>query len=224
MCVVGGVNEVERKMCRGGRQGSICGPAVWNMMLDGLLEEIGRMGISYVAYADDLLCMIGADNRKDIEDVGPEVMEMVVAWGNAVGVEMSREKTVMMLLKGSLSDSKPPNVTDKRVTYVKEVKYLGIRVSERMNIRSQVESLAGRMIGMIWKLRRALRKEWGLDKRTVRVIQKELVVACVSFGAGVWCDVLRFGYARELVNTSQRSVLQNTQPLRSRQPHCDNKA
>ena len=52
-----------------------------------------------------------------------------------------------------------------------------------------------------------LRKEWGLDKRTVRVIYTGLVVACTSFGVGVWCDVLRFGYTRELVKRCQRRVL-----------------
>ena len=39
--VVGEVNEVERKVCTGCPQGSICGPAVWNMMVNELLEEIG---------------------------------------------------------------------------------------------------------------------------------------------------------------------------------------
>ena len=155
--MIRGANEVERKVCRGCPQGSVCGPAVWNMMMDGLLEEIGRRGISCVVYADDLLCMIEADNRTE---------------------------TVMMLLKGSLSDSRPPNVRiqDKRLKYVKEVKYLGTRVSERMNFSPQVESLEGRMIGLMGKLRRVLRKERNLDKRTVRVIYKRLVVACASFG------------------------------------------
>ena len=126
--MVGGANEVERKVCRRCPQGSICGPAVWNMMMDGLLEEIGRRRISCEAYADDLLCMIEADNRKEIEDMGTEVMEMVVAWGKGVGVEMSRENTVIMLLKGSLSDSRPPNVRvqDQCVKYTKKVKYLDI--------------------------------------------------------------------------------------------------
>ncbi|KAJ3661004.1 hypothetical protein Zmor_005428 [Zophobas morio] len=99
MCVVGGTNEVERKVCRGCPQGSVCGPVVWNMMMDGLLEEIGRRGISCVAYADDLLCMIEADNRKEIEDAGTEVMEMVVAWGNGEGVEISKEKAVMLFFR-----------------------------------------------------------------------------------------------------------------------------
>ena len=66
--------------------------------------------------------------------------------------------------------------------YVKEVKYQGTRVSERMNFRPQVKSLGGRVIGVMGKLRRVLRKEWGLDKRTVRVIYEGLVVACASFG------------------------------------------
>ena len=61
------------------------------------------------------------------------------------------------------------------------MKYLGIKISERMSFRPQVESLAGRVIGVmgIWCI---LRKEWGLDKRTVRMIYKGLSVACASFG------------------------------------------
>ena len=90
-----------------------------------------------------------------------------------------------MLLKGLLSKSRPPKVRvqEKRVKYVKEVKYLGIRVSERMNFRPQVESLRGRVIGVMGKLRRVLRKEWGLDKRTVRVMYLKRIDGCVCF---VW--------------------------------------
>ncbi len=33
------------------------------------------------------------------------------------------------------------------------------------------------------------------------------MVTCASFGVGVWCDLLRIGYARELVNRCQRSML-----------------
>ncbi len=43
--------------------------------------------------------------------------------------------------------------------YVKEVKYLGIKVGERMNFRPQIESLGSRVIEMMGKLRRVLRKE-----------------------------------------------------------------
>ncbi|XP_063913093.1 UDP-glucosyltransferase 2-like [Zophobas morio] len=59
-----------------------------------------------------------------VEDVGTEVMEMVVALG--IGSRLPKAR-----------------VHEKRVKYVKEVKYLGIRVSECMNFRPQVESLKG---------------------------------------------------------------------------------
>ncbi|KAJ3650050.1 hypothetical protein Zmor_021760 [Zophobas morio] len=61
-----------------------------------------------------------ADNRREIEDVGTEVME------------------TLMLLKGSLFDSRPPNV---------------------MISVPQIESLGSRVIEMMGKLRRVLRKE-----------------------------------------------------------------
>ena len=39
------------------------------------------------------------------------------------------------------------------------------------------------------------------------MIYKGLVVVRASFGVEIWCDVLRFAYARELVNKCQRRVL-----------------
>ena len=50
-----------------------------------------------------------------------------------------------------------------------------------MNFRPQIESLGGRVMEMMGKLRRVLRNEWSLDKRTVRMIYEGLVVACASF-------------------------------------------
>ena len=83
-----------------------------------------------------------------------------------MGVEISRKKTVMMLLKASLSYSWPPNVRvqDKRVKYVKEVKYLGMRVSQRM-ILGRKSRVWGVSLGELGWLQIRLEEGENLERR-----------------------------------------------------------
>lgn len=43
-----------------GKEGSICGPFVWNFMMESLLVALVEMGVGVVRYADDLLLMVKA--------------------------------------------------------------------------------------------------------------------------------------------------------------------
>jgi len=62
-------------------------------------------------------------------------------------------------------------------------------------------------VNVVGKLRRVLRSEWGLRKKAVRVLYKGLFSTCVMYGASVWCGMMRFGYARDMMNRCQRVVL-----------------
>ena len=103
-------------------------------MIDPLLRSLATSH-QLCAYADDLLILIEGQSRAELERKGEQVMREVSEWGNRVGVEVSRDKTVMMLLKGTLSLSRPPVIRfgDVSLRYVTQVKYLGITMSERMS-------------------------------------------------------------------------------------------
>ena len=62
-------------------------------------------------------------------------------------------------------------------------------------------------MNVVGQMRRVLKSEWGMRKRAVRIIYKGLFVACVLYGASVWCDMIKYEYARVLLNRCQRMVL-----------------
>jgi len=209
VCMMGACDTVWKNVQRGCPQGSICGPFIWNLMMDELLWRLRESECKVVAYADDLLLVVEGQSRAELERRGTEWMRMVYEWGVKVGVSVSESKTVMMLMKGSMAATRPPNVrvNDKCVRYAKSVKYLGVWVSERMSYKLHLECLRKKCMNVVGKLRRVMRSEWGLRKRAVSVLYRGLFMACVMYGASVWYEVMRFGYARELINRCQRIVL-----------------
>lgn len=209
MCVRGKSDVVWKVVKRGCPQGSICGPAIWNMMIDDLLMKLTNDGCSVIAYADDLLLIVEGKSRKEVEDKGTRWMKMVADWGVGVGLKVSDSKTVMMLMKGKLALNRCPNVrlNDRMIKYVRVTKYLGIMVSERMGFKLHVESLKGKVLNAVGGLRRVLRKEWGLGRKAMRVIYKGLLMSCVIYGACVWYECMNYGYGRTCVSKCERAAL-----------------
>lgn len=136
VCVRGGLDEVEwRNVSRGCPQGSICGPFIWNMMMDMLLNQLEQDGCKVCAYADDLLFLVECNSKEIVGRQGCRWMLKVSEWGQGVGVAVSVEKTLQILLRGFFDRGRPPTtrLNCRCVRYEREVKYLGVWMTERMN-------------------------------------------------------------------------------------------
>lgn len=75
---------------------------VGNLMMDTLLWQL-QPHCWFSAYTDDLLLMVEGRSCFQLEQIGIRLLEVVCQWCNSVGVSVSMDKTVMMLLKGKLS-------------------------------------------------------------------------------------------------------------------------
>ena len=119
--------SVDVEVKRGCPQGSVIGPYVCNLMMDVLLQQL-EAKCKFSAYADDLLLLVEGNTRRQLEEKSAELMQTAADWGRRIGVEVSVDKTVMMLMKGSLLHTRTPSVRygAHAVKYVTEVKYLGM--------------------------------------------------------------------------------------------------
>lgn len=211
---VNGVNEtVSRVVQRGCPQGSICGPTVWNLLMNNLLNELDERGFRCVAFADDLLVTAGGYLRVDVERAIKECMDIVTEWGRNVGVDVAYDKTVCMKLKGK-KVIRPPSVFlgmngTERVflKYASEVKYLGISMNENFDFRVHLKRTREKMVRVVGMLRRILRKEYGLRERATRTICKGVFNACAMYGAIVWYETGVNQYGRMILNGGQRVAL-----------------
>ena len=213
-CVVGASDTVWKDVVRGCPQGSICGPFIWNIMMDPLLRHLGR-SFKLCAYADDLLILVEGQSRAELETKGEEVMRDVCEWGDRAGVEVAMDKTEIMLLKGRLSRGRPPLIRSGNVSlrYATEVKYLGIMMGERMNFLVHLSYIRDKLTAVVGKVRRILRSDWGLSRRAVRTIYEGLFVACATFGAPVWYETVMSVVGRNKVLSCQRVAMLGCMPV-----------
>lgn len=214
VCVDGANETVWKNVSRGCPQGSICGPFIWNLMMDTLLTRLNN-SFNLCAYADDLLILIEGQSRDVLERKGEEAMRIVCEWGSNVGVDVAMDKTVMMLLKGKLSRNRPPLIRSGGVSlrYVTEVRYLGITMSERMNFMVHLAHVHSKLTAIVGKIKRILRSDWGLSRRAVRTIYGGLFVACAAYGAPVWYETVMSAAGRNKVLSCQRIALLGCMPV-----------
>ncbi len=206
--IVGMNGSVEIGVARGCPQGSICGPYIWNLMMDSLLGQLEPV-CKCCAYADDLLLLVEGHSRSEIERAGGRFLEIVHSWGVGVGVDISMDKTVTMLLKGRLSPARPPivRVNGVSIKYMTQVKYLGLTMRERMCFTPHLVSVKERLLATVGKVRRVLRSDWGLGRRAVRTIYRGLFVACATYGAAVWWELATTVFGRQKLLSVQRCMM-----------------
>lgn len=206
--MVGEAGTVEVEVARGCPQGSICGPFIWNLMMDSLLWQLEQL-CGYSAYADDLLVLAEGNSRAEVERKGEQLFNVVSGWGMHLGVDISVGKTVAMLIKGKLSLGRTPlvRVNGVSVRYVTQVRYLGLIMGERMVFTPYLVRLKERLVGLGGLVRRLLRSNWGLGRRAIRTIYRGLFVACAAFGSAIWFETAMLAAGRRKVLSCQRVLL-----------------
>ena len=115
----------------------------------------------------------------------------------------------VILMKGTMSVNRRTRVemNGRVIKYVESVRYLRMWMSERMSFKVHLEYLKVKVTNIVGQMRRVLKSEWGMRKRAARIIYKGLFVACMMYGASVWRDIMKYEYARALLNRCQRMVL-----------------
>lgn len=208
-CIIGKAETVWSSVSRGCPQGSICGPTIWNFMMDDLLWELERSGCRMVAYADDLLLLVEGKSRLELEQRGKQYIEMVCRWGNLVGVALSETKTAMMLVKGHLSRDRPPNIqlNGRPISTVMRFDYLGVTISGKFNFQEHFVRMRKKLVVLAGTLTRLFRRNCGIAKRSTLRLYKGLFVPCAMHGASVWAGSMQFAYARKLIQRCQRGIM-----------------
>ncbi|KAI4472866.1 hypothetical protein M0802_016456 [Mischocyttarus mexicanus] len=97
-----------------------------------------------IGYADDGLVLVGGKSRVEIEERCEKAMEVVLGWMKENKLELSKEKTVLMLLKGNVDDERQARVMVRGETMrnVRTVKYLGVKIDRGMRYYSHAKYLA----------------------------------------------------------------------------------
>lgn len=208
-CMVGLQDVVWRTVERGCPQGSICGPAIWNVMMDDLLLTLAERGIRHVAYADDLLIIVEGRSRTVLEEAAVQALQLAADWGGRVGVDISFTKTEAMMLRGRFDAGRMPiiRIGAEQVQIVQMVKYLGVWVSDGLRFHGHLREIKKKLLRVVAPLKRVLRQSWGLKRKAALAWVKGLLMPVALYGAPVWYQSARTAPGRKSLDSAQRVSL-----------------
>lgn len=213
-----GQNTIPKQATRGCPQGSVLGPACWNVMFDGLLRELeATIPGKFVAYADDLIVIVNGNSRRELEAKGQEIVDKIVGWCSSAKLQISEKKTEAIVLKSEAIERKaigrrggdrpdrkrknnkkvvdltnrPPTIRigNASIKFKDSVRYLGVHFDKGMGVRSHCQYLRRKVESVFTKLGRMAKATWGLRFRTLSTIYKGVFGPTVAYAAAGWADL-----------------------------------
>jgi len=122
-------------------QGSVLGPALWNVFYDKLLDiEMLPSGVQLVAFADDV-CVLGiARNGEAAATLLNPVLEKVSDWMTSNGLQIAPAKTEAVVLTRKNVYVEPQLFVEGHAIPIKpSMRYLGVELDTRLSFTKHVQ-------------------------------------------------------------------------------------
>jgi hypothetical protein len=121
---------------RGVLQGNFFSPLLFNIYIDDLVRELSFPAFDMCGYADDLVSIC-----KDLINL-KNCIGILDRWLKKNAIDKNYKKSGIMLLKG---DNKDTTKEIQGYPLVKNYKYLGVLINNRMNCPDHIHVITGRM-------------------------------------------------------------------------------
>lgn len=88
-------------------EGSVLGPACWNLIFDGLLKLLEGSSFRFAVSADDLVMVVNRNSRREIEVKGQHAVDLITNWCKFANLQVLEQKTEAIVLKSDAIICKP---------------------------------------------------------------------------------------------------------------------
>lgn len=204
----GGTDSDRRTITHGVPQGSVLGPTLFNVHINGIAKVCNRCGV--VLYADDTeihacskdVNIAESDVNKDLEEIDD--------WLDRNGLICNISKSEAMLLGSRYSVQNTRRldivISDKKLNQSNHVKYLGVYIDESLKWNKQISFITSKTYP---KLKLLNRLSQFLSQDILLRIYKQTILPVLDYGCIVWgqCSKQNAGRLERLQNHAMRIIL-----------------
>ena len=171
-------------------QGSILGPTLWNCFYDKMLRT--RIPhTSLVGYADDLIAVVTARNRTDLEERGSLALEKILERAEEMGITIAAQKTEAIIARGRRKVMAATFTAGGQTIATKgELRYLGVIINRNLSMTTHVEYAAGKAARAMKKLMGLMPNRKGPGQKT-RKILAAAVYSVILYASPAWESTVR---------------------------------
>ena len=201
--------KMEREISRGCPQGSCCGPGLWNIQYNSLLNINFAKQTTAIAFADDLLLVTRGKTVAEAENVTNTELSKITGWAKNYKIEFNDDKsTAMLVSRRKRKERKEINVylNFKHLRQVNSIKYLGIIMDSKFNFRAHITHTAEKCIKLIYNISKSAKITWGLRHEVLKTIYEGAILPLLLYGAPVWADAMKYASNRRIYIRAQRMI------------------
>nr|CAD7405581.1 unnamed protein product [Timema poppensis] len=174
----------------------------------GLMEiEALQEAAGVVAFADDLLIMVEAGSRMELETRSGVVLARLSSWCKRVKMSLAPAKTAYVLFRGTLKRDPLIRIDGQTIRRRGNVRYLGVILDEKRNFIAHVVGACGRALRLMNKIINIGMGRFRLSMRCIRLYHQVLLTSIVGYGASTWAFRLRQVVQSARLRSLQRNIL-----------------
>ena len=186
-------HKLEKQVHKGCPQGSCCGPGLWNILYNSLLNMKFSNRTRVIAFADDLIVLTRGMYKTEAENYANADLKRIERWASDNKIQFNDEKSKVLFVSRKRNDDKVVNIylNHRRLNQTEEMKYLGIYLDSHFNFNSHIQYTAEKSIALINKLAKTAKLQWGLGHKALKTIYEGAIVPILTYGAPVWVEAIR---------------------------------
>ncbi|CAK9829672.1 Putative 115 kDa protein in type-1 retrotransposable element R1DM [Anthophora retusa] len=198
--------KIEWEINRGVPQGSVLGPALWNIGFNEVVKAGGKDGM-VVCYADDtLILMEGKELGKLLKKVEERASKMVKEI-EGLGLQVAAEKTEMVVFtkkRSEYGERREIRLNGVCIRAKNDMKYLGIRLDERLNYTAQIREAYGKTMRAMNSMGALLGNIKGPTQGKKKLLTN-VGQSIFLYGVPIWGNSIGKGKNKEMVGKVSRA-------------------
>lgn len=140
----------------------------------------------------------------------------VVNWIAEFKLFLSKSKTHMILLKGSMVSRSPlVRLEGTPIALSEAVKYLGVVYGPRLNVHKHLELVGGKCKKIFNLLCSLAGGTWGLKFLILNTLYKGIFLAVTTYAYSSWEDLLKKRLIKTLLSIQRQALLRVTKACHS---------
>ena len=168
-------------------QGSVLSPTLFNVAINGLLEQV-PVGVHGLAFADDYAIVCSKSTAVEACQKIQEAVNAATAWASARGFKFSSEKTkAIRFCRLRRREAIPTLFLDGSILpYEEKIKYLGIVFDQKLTFFNHINETVCNVKLRLNILKVVSSFNWGADRTTLLRIYQALCLSKIEYGSQIY--------------------------------------
>lgn len=169
-------------------QGSACGPSLWNILIDLVLDIPLPDSCRLQAFADDLLLIAHAPDSNTLQSLVNDSLNLLNIHLTNVRLSLNPNKTnIVVFTKPSRHLTFTFNGAS--ISPSPTMKLLGVIIDQQLNFKSHLDYAIQKGHKIFQSLRKLAYCTWGLHSDIINLLYRQVVEPTVLYGAEIWGKV-----------------------------------